>query len=298
MGQAGNGPRPRRSVLYMPGSNARALEKAKTLDVDALIFDLEDAVAPEAKATAREQVASAVKGGGYGHRELIIRINGLTSEWGRADLDAAIAAKPDAIALPKVNGPVDLKLLAGIMQAQGADPAIKLWAMLETPLAMLNAKSICLAAREESSRLEAVVMGTNDLSKETGTHITKGRAEMMPWLMSCLAAARAAGISIIDGVYNNFSDIEGFSEECTEGARMGMDGKTLIHPSQIDVCNSAFAPSDEAVHWARKVIAAFEVPENAGKGVLQVDGKMVERLHAEMGQKVVAIADAIAARAG
>ncbi|MDX5595028.1 CoA ester lyase [Pseudovibrio sp. SPO723] len=298
MGQAGNGPRPRRSVLYMPGSNARALEKAKTLDVDALIFDLEDAVAPEAKATAREQVASAVKGGGYGHRELIIRINGLTSEWGRADLDAAIAAKPDAIALPKVNGPVDLKLVAGIMQAQGADPAIKLWAMLETPLAMLNAKSICLAAREESSRLEAVVMGTNDLSKETGTHITKGRAEMMPWLMLCLAAARAAGISIIDGVYNNFSDIEGFSEECTQGARMGMDGKTLIHPSQIDACNSAFAPSDEAVHWARKVIAAFEAPENAGKGVLQVDGKMVERLHAEMGQKVVAIADAIAARAG
>ncbi|WP_102868252.1 HpcH/HpaI aldolase/citrate lyase family protein [Pseudovibrio exalbescens] len=296
MAAAGKTIRPRRSVLYVPGSNTRAIEKAKGLDVDSIIFDLEDAVAPEAKLDAREQVYQAVKAGDFGHRELVIRINALTSEFGRSDLDAAITAKPDAIALPKVNGPADLKLVSGILKAQGADPAIKLWAMMETPLAMLNAKGIGLSGLEDDVRLDALVMGTNDLAKETGVAIAPGRAELMPWLMNCVAAARAGRISIIDGVFNDFSKPEAFAEECAQGARMGMDGKTLIHPSQIEACHRAFSPGPDELAWARKMIAAFDDPANKGKGVVQVEGQMVERLHADMGRHLVAVAEAIEAR--
>jgi citrate lyase subunit beta/citryl-CoA lyase len=288
--------RPRRSVLYMPGSNARALEKAKTLDVDALILDLEDAVAPDAKETARQQVRDAVAGGGYGSRELVIRVNGSATPWGAADLDMAIAAQPDAILLPKVSSPADLERVAHRLNAARVPARTALWAMMETPLAMLNAGAIAAAAANPETRLACLVMGTNDLAKETRAALVPGRAPMRPWLMTCVAAARAYGIDIVDGVYNTLDDEDGFAAECREGVEMGMDGKTLIHPKQVAPCNAAFSPADEDIAWARRIIAEFEKPENAAKGAIQVDGRMVERLHAEMGARLVAIADAIAAR--
>ena len=268
----------------MPGSNARVLEKARTLAADCLIFDLEDAVAPEAKEMARKQVCKAVQDGGYGPREVIIRINAPGSEWGRADLEAAIAAKPDAILVPKVSRPEDIASLD--------TGGIAIWAMMETPLAMLNAREIAHGAKG----LQALVMGTNDLAKETGASLGENRFAMIPWLMTCVAAARAAGISIIDGVYNDFRNIDGFAGECRQGAAMGMDGKTLIHPGQIGPCNEVFSPSPEAVEQAEKIIAAFELPENAGKGAINLDGRMVELLHCESARRTVAIAGAIAER--
>lgn len=288
--------KPRRSALYMPGSNARALEKAKTLDVDCLLLDLEDAVAPDAKGEAREQIVSAVLGGGYGDREVVIRINGLDTPWGEDDLKAAVAANPDAILVPKVNSPADLERAAHKLALNNASKDMKLWAMMETPLAMLNAAAIAACGHDPEVRLSCFVMGTNDLAKETRAALNPGRTVMMPWLMTCVAAARAGGIDILDGVYNNFSDLEGFASECAQGAEMGMDGKTLIHPKQIEACHSAFSPSEDEVAWARKINEVFEQPENANKGAIQVDGKMVERLHADMGLRVIAIADAIAAR--
>jgi len=289
-------PRPRRSVLYMPGSNARALEKAKTLDVDALILDLEDAVAPDAKDVARQQVRDAVAGGGYGHRELVIRINSLATPWGADDLAMAVAAAPDAILVPKVSTPADLERVAHQVNGARAPARVALWAMMETPLAMLTARDIAASAKNPETRLAGFVMGTNDLAKETGARLVPGRAPMRPWLMTCVAAARAHGLAIVDGVFNGLDDAEGFEAECREGAEMGMDGKTLIHPKQAAPCNAAFSPSEAEVAWARTIIAEFEKPENAQKGAIQVEGKMVERLHAEMGAKLVAIADAIASR--
>lgn len=289
--------KPRRSALYMPGSNARALEKAKSLDVDCLLLDLEDAVAPDAKDLARQQVSDAVREAGYGRREIVIRINGLDTAWGEEDLKTAIAANPDAILVPKVNGPADLERAAHMLSMYGASSTIKLWAMMETPEAILNAAAIGACGRDPEVRLSCFVMGTNDLAKETRARLTPGRAAMMPWLMTCVAAARAGGIDILDGVYNAFQDEEGFSAECMQGAEMGMDGKTLIHPKQIASCHQAFSPSQEEVAWARKINDLFNQPENADKGAIQVDGKMVERLHAEMGKRAIAIADAIASRA-
>ncbi|MBO6894069.1 MAG: CoA ester lyase [Roseibium sp.] len=288
--------RPRRSALYMPGSNARALEKAKTLDVDCLLLDLEDAVAPDAKDLARKQISEAVTAGGYGEREVVIRINGLDGPWGEDDLKAAVAANPDAILVPKVNSPADLQRVAHMLSVHGASGDLKLWAMMETPEAMLNAAAIGACGKDPEVRLACFVMGTNDLAKETRAQLTPGRFAMMPWLMTCVAAARAGGIDILDGVYNAFQDEEGFAAECAEGAQMGMDGKTLIHPKQIAACHEAFSPSEAEVDWARKINDVFDLPENADKGAIQVDGKMVERLHAEMGKRVIAIADAIAAR--
>ncbi|WP_289035038.1 CoA ester lyase [uncultured Roseibium sp.] len=287
--------KPRRSALYMPGSNARALEKAKTLDVDCLILDLEDAVAPDSKATARDQIVSAVSGGGYGEREVVIRINALDTPWANEDLAAAIKAGPDAILVPKVNTPADLQQVAHRLALGQASVGIKLWAMMETPLAMLNAAAIGACGRDPEVRLSCFVMGTNDLAKETRAQLNPGRAVMMPWLMTCVAAARAGGIDILDGVYNAFNDLEGFDAECAQGVEMGMDGKTLIHPKQIEACHAAFSPSEEEIAWARKINDLFELPENANKGAIQVDGKMVERLHADMGLRFIAIADAIAA---
>jgi len=284
--------RPRRSVLYMPGSNARALEKAKTLPADCLILDFEDAVAPDAKAEARRQVTQAVTAGGFGSREVIIRINGLDTAWGADDLAAAVAARPDAILVPKVSSPEQLHAIGKRLTDLKADQNIRLWAMMETPLAMLNAGAIA-AARDAGTRLAAFVMGTNDLAKETRAQIVPGRAPMLPWLMTCVAAARAHAIDILDGVYNNLSDTEGFARECAEALSMGFDGKTLIHPNQIGPCNAAFSPSAEEVAQAKKIIAAFELPENSGKGVVQLDGRMVERMHADMAQRTVAIAQAI-----
>ena len=288
--------RPRRSVLYMPGSNARAMEKARTLPTDAVILDLEDAVAPDAKAKARNQVVAAVTAGGFGSREVIVRINGLDTQWWLDDLNAVGKAKPDAVLVPKVSSPNYLEDVAERLVDISADQKIRVWAMMETPLAMLNARDIAAAASDVETRLAAFVMGTNDLAKETRAKIAPGRAAMLPWLMNCMAAARAFGLDILDGVYNDLADAEGFARECAEGRDMGFDGKTLIHPNQIGPCNAAFSPSSEEVAQAKKIIAAFDLPENEHKGVVQLDGRMVERLHADMARRTVAIAQAIEAR--
>jgi citrate lyase subunit beta/citryl-CoA lyase len=287
--------RPRRSVLYMPGSNARAIEKARTLPADAVILDLEDSVAPEAKAAARQQVMDAVTAG-FGPREVIVRINGLDTQWWLDDLNAVARAKPDAVLVPKVSRPNHLEDVAERLVDISADQKIRVWAMMETPLAVLNARDIAAAASDVETRLTAFVMGTNDLAKETRAKITPGRAAMLPWLMNCVAAARAFGLDIIDGVYNDLADADGFARECGEAREMGFDGKTLIHPNQIAPCNTAFSPNAEEVAQAQKIIAAFDLPENRDKGVVQLEGRMVERLHADMARRTVAIAQAIKAR--
>jgi citrate lyase subunit beta/citryl-CoA lyase len=288
--------RPRRSVLYMPGSNARAIEKARTLPADAVILDLEDSVAPDAKAAARKQVADAVMAGGFGAREVVMRINGLDTEWWLDDLNAAAKAKPDAVLVPKVSTAQNLEDVADRLVDISADHKIRIWAMMETPLAMLNAREIAAAAKDVETRLTAFVMGTNDLAKETRAKIVPGRAPMLPWLMSCVAAARAYGVDILDGVYNDLGDTEGLARECAQAREMGFDGKTLIHPNQIGACNAAFSPGADEVAQAKKIIAAFDLPENVHKGVVQLEGRMVERLHADMARRTVAIAEAIAAR--
>jgi len=287
--------RPRRSVLYMPGSNARALEKAREIAADALILDLEDAVAPDAKEMARSQVCAAVKAGGYGRRELIIRTNGIETPWFAADLAAAVDAKPDAILIPKVSSPETLIEIGHKLTGRWADPAIRIWAMIETPLAILDVERIARAARAPASRLACFVMGTNDLAKETRARLIPGRAPMLPWLTSAILAARAHDIDIVDGVYNEIKDEAGFVAECEQGRDLGFDGKTLIHPSQVAAANTVFAPDEAELTRARAIISAFDQPENAGKGAIQLDGRMVERLHAEMASRVVALAEAIAA---
>jgi citrate lyase subunit beta/citryl-CoA lyase len=290
--------RPRRSVLYMPGSNARAIEKARSLPADAIILDLEDSVAPQSKTAARQQVADAVRAGGFGPREVVVRINGLDTEWWLDDLNVITHARPDAILLPKISSPEQLDDVIERMIAVGAGHQVRVWAMMETPLAMLHADRIAAAALDPEIRLTAFVMGTNDLAKETRAKLTPGRAGMLPWLMNCVAAARAYGVEIIDGVYNDLADAEGFAQECAQARELGFDGKTLIHPNQIGPCNAAFSPAAAEVAQARAIIAAFDLPENAGKGVVALDGRMVERLHADMARRTVAIAEAIAGRAG
>lgn len=287
--------RPRRSALYMPGSNARALEKARSLDVDCVIFDLEDAVAPDAKDLAREQIVAAVKAGGYGRREVVIRVNAPDTPWGKQDLAAAASAGPNAILLPKVSTPGDVMLAAKDIRDAGAPDQTRLWAMMETPQAILNADSIVRTAVDPASRLDVLVMGTNDIAKETRARLTPGRPSMLAYLSICVAAARAYGVEILDGVFNDFSDEAGFLAECEQGRDLGMDGKTLIHPGQLAIANRVFAPSAEETERARKIIAAFALPENASKGAIQLDGRMVERLHAEIAQRTVRIAEAIAA---
>lgn len=288
--------RPRRSVLYMPGANARALEKARTLPCDAVILDLEDAVAPGAKEMARQQVMTAIAAGGFGAREVIVRINGLDTAWWLDDLAAAAGANPDGILVPKVSEPAYLRTVAERLADMAAAPKIKLWAMIETPLAIINAAEIAATACEAESRLAGFVMGTNDLAKETRAKLLPGRAPMLPWLATAVLAAHAYGIDILDGVYNDIADEEGFRRECAQGRDMGFDGKTLIHPNQIAPCNAAFSPSEAEITQARKIIAAFELPENQAKGVVQLDGRMVELLHADMARRTVAIADAVSAR--
>jgi citrate lyase subunit beta / citryl-CoA lyase len=285
--------RPRRSVLYMPGSNARALDKAKTLPADGVILDLEDSVAPDAKETARQQVVDAVKAGGFGVREVFIRINGVDTPWHADDLSAAAHAAPDVILVPKVSSSDTLELIGRRMLDMGTDHKTRVWAMIETPLAIFNILSIAAAARDSETRLAGFVMGTNDFAKDTRARLVPGRAPMLAWLSMCVAAARIHGIDILDGVYNDIGNADGFAKECVQGVEFGFDGKTLIHPSQIEPCNTAFSPSPADVEQARKVIAAFDLPENKGKGVVSIEGRMVERLHADMARRTVAIAEAI-----
>ncbi|MBV6657521.1 MAG: CoA ester lyase [Devosiaceae bacterium] len=282
--------RPLRSVLYMPGSNARAIDKARTLDCDGVILDLEDAVAPDAKAEARRLVAEALKEGGFGHRFMIVRVNAADTDLHADDMALAAELSCDAVLIPKVNGAAD------VAAARERLPNTPLWAMMETPLAMLNAQAIATAGQSEGAGLSGFVMGTNDLAKDTGARLIAGRVPMVPWLATCVAAARAFGLEILDGVYNSLDDAEGFAAECAQGRDMGFDGKTLIHPRQLETCNTIFAPDPDEVAFARTIIAAFEEPENRSKGAIRIEGKMVERLHAEMAQRTVAKAGAIAAR--
>lgn len=285
--------RPRRSVLYMPGSNARAMEKARSIPADALILDLEDAVAPDAKEPARKQVCEAVAARGFGKREVIVRINGLSTPWGEDDLAAAIAARPDAILAPKISVLADLHALEERLVRHRADPAIALWAMIETPLAILNLAALAGAG----GRLGCFVMGTNDLVKEIRGEHMKDRSNLAAALSLSVMAARAHGVAAVDGVFNDISDADGFAAHCRQAKSFGFDGKTVIHPSQVDACNVTFAPSADEVEAARKVIAAFDLPENRDKGAIKLDGRMVERLHADIARRTVALADAIAALA-
>jgi len=287
--------RPRRSVLYMPGSNARAIEKAKTLPADGVIIDLEDAVAPDAKVAARKQVAEAVKAGGFGKREVFVRVNGIDTEWHAEDLHDAGHAAPDGIVVPKITSLDQLEQIGRRLLDMGIDHKTRVWAMIETPIAIFNVKDIAAAAKDSETRLAGLILGTNDLAKETGAKFVPGRAPMVPWLATCILAARAYGISILDGVYNDLSNAEGFLRECEQGRDLGFDGKTLIHPNQVGPCNDVFSPSADEVAQARKIIAAFDQPENKGKGVVSLDGRMVERMHADIARKTVAIADAITA---
>jgi citrate lyase subunit beta/citryl-CoA lyase len=289
--------RPRRSVLFMPGSNARAIEKARTLPADCVVLDLEDSVAPESKEAARAQVMAAVEVG-FGPREVVVRINGIDTEWWLEDVNAAAKAKPDAILIPKVSSPDHLEDVAERLVDISADHKIRIWAMMETPLAVLNAREIAAAAKDVETRLACLVMGTNDLAKETRAKLLPSREPMRPWLSICVAAARAYGLDIIDGVYNNIGDMDGLALECAAARDMGFDGKSIIHPSQIDAANAVFSPSPEEVAQARSIIAAFDLPKNQGKGVIALDGRMVERLHVDMARRTVAIADAIAEREG
>ncbi|HWA01357.1 MAG TPA: CoA ester lyase [Caulobacterales bacterium] len=290
-----NAPRPRRSVLYMPGANAKALEKGKSLPADVLILDLEDSVAPDAKEDARAQVGAVLDAGGYGQRELIVRANGLATPWGGPDI-AALASKPLAgVLVPKVETSDDVLAADEALGASGAGDNVALWVMIETPKAILNLKKIAAAARK--TRLAGLVMGLNDLAKDMRARGGADRAPFQPALALSVTAARAYGLIAIDGVFNDIADAEGLEAECKQGFAFGFDGKTLIHPSQIDVCNRVFAPSEQEVAWSRAVIAAFALPDNAGKGVIKVEGRMTELLHLEEARRVVAIAEAIEARA-
>ncbi len=286
--------RPRRSVLFMPGSNARALEKARSLPADGIILDLEDSVAPEAKPLAREQVAAAVAAKGFGKREIIIRINNLETPWWQDDLAMAAKANPDGILVPKVSSPEDIQMIAEGLTKLKANPAMRVWAMIESSLGILRAHEIAAEARDAKTRLAGFVMGPNDIARETRIRMMPGRATMAPLFSHCIIAARAYGIEILDGPYNDINDVAGFSRECAQGRDMGFDGKTLIHPGQIDAANAAYTPPTDEIARARKIIAEFNKPENASKGVVQLDGQMVERLHAEMAKRTIAIADAIA----
>ncbi len=277
--------KPRRSVLYMPGDKPRALEKARTLAADALILDLEDSVAPEQKAEARRLISETVRAGGFGRREVTIRVNGLGTPWAEEDFAMALAAKPDAILVPKVATADDLAKAAAM--ANG----LSLWAMIETPLAILNLAEIGRAA---AHRLTCLVIGTNDLVKESRMSAAGGRFALVPALSQCVLAARAFGLSCVDGVFNDITNEAGFLAECEQGKALGMDGKTLIHPSQIAPCNSVFSPSADDVAWARGVVDVFAKPENAGKGVVAHEGRMVERLHLDMAKHILSIAEAAA----
>jgi citrate lyase subunit beta/citryl-CoA lyase len=275
-----------RSVLYLPASNERALEKAKTLPADALILDLEDAVAPDAKESARERACAAVGSGEYGERTLTVRCNGLDTPWGAADLAAAAAARPAAVVVPKVSGSEHVERIAAVL-----GPDLRIWAMVETPAGVFSAREI--AAHPQ---VDVLVLGTNDLAKELRASLVPGRAPLLPHLSTVLLAAREAGVLALDGVYNDVRDLEGLEAECRQGAELGFDGKTLVHPSQVEVANRVWAPDEAEVQHAHRVIEAFTAAEREGRGVVTVDGRMVENLHVESARRVLALADTIAAR--
>jgi len=279
----------------MPGANTKAMEKAKTLAADVLLLDLEDSVAPDVKDLARTQVADAVKAGGYGKREVIVRVNALATPWGRDDIAAAGSARPDGMLAPKVESGEEVRALNAAMDAAGFAAAASLWVMIETPRAILNIADI--AAAVKGTRLSCFVMGLNDLAKETRARAGANRAAFFTAMSLAVTAARAEGLTAIDGVYNDIANADGFRAECEQGLEFGFDGKTLIHPTQIDTANAVFAPTEDEVQRARSVITAFALPENAGKGVIKVDGRMTELLHLEEAKRVVAVSDAIAALA-
>lgn len=281
--------RPRRSALYLPASNARAVDKARALACDVVILDLEDAVAPDAKDEARAGAVAAAAAGGFGPRELVIRVNGLDTPWGEADLLAAAGARPDAVLIPKVSRPEDIAAARARLPAE-----TQLWAMIETCAAMFRLEA--LGAASVAAGVTAWVIGSNDLAKEMRCVLDAERAALATPLSLSLMAARAHGLSILDGVYNDIADAEGLARQCAQGAALGFDGKTLIHPSQVEAANAAFSPEAGAVAWARTVVAAFDQLENAGRGVLKVEGRMVERLHLDQARRLIAVADAIAAR--
>ena len=289
--------RPRRSLLFMPGSNPRALAKAPHLPADGIILDLEDSVAPDAKATARKQIAETIAAGGFGKREVMIRINALDSPWWRDDLAMAAKARPDGVLVPKIYSAADLATVGDTLRDLAADPAIRVWAMIETARAVLHAEELAATSQESGAHLAGFVFGPNDIARETRIRMMPGRAAMLPMIIHCILATRLYGLEILDGPYSDFSNIDGFAQECAQGRDLGFDGKTLIHPSQIEACNATFTPPLAEVAQARKIIAAFELPENASRGAIQLDGGMVERLHAEMAKRTIAIADAIAATA-
>ena len=285
--------RPRRSCLYMPGANPRALEKAKSLSADMLILDLEDAVAPEAKAEARQVILDAVNERAYGSREVVIRINGLDTQWGLDDLKMAVSAKPAGILVPKVVSGEQVREIDKALSAAGAPEDMGLWVMIEMPLAILNIQEI--AAASANSRLTGFVMGTNDLAKEFNAIPTADRFAFQVPLALALAAARAYGLVAIDGVYNDIKNEEGLVAECEQGRVLGFDGKTLIHPAQLESANRVFSPDPADIAHAEAVIEAFSLPENQGKGVIKVNGKMAELLHLEQAKRLVAVNAAIAA---
>ena len=281
--------RPRRSVLYMPGANTRALEKARTLPADASIFDLEDAVAPDAKEAARANVAAAARSKGYGKREIAIRCNGLATPWGKADVTAIATSGADAIVVPKVESAGDVVEIVSLLVSGGAPTSMAVWAMMETPKAILRAEEIAGA----HERLQLFIMGTNDLVKDMRARHTPMRLPMVTALGLCMLAARAYGLTILDGVYNDIQDAEGFKDICRQGLEMGFDGKTLIHPSQIEPCNEVFAPSASELEMAAKIVAAFKTAQAEGKGVVTVDGRMIENLHVEQAERALALSAAI-----
>ena len=274
--------RPRRSALYLPASNARAIDKARTLDCDVVILDLEDAVAPEMKASARDAAVAAVREGGFGSRELVVRINGLDTPWGADDLAALAEVSPDAILAPKVNGPDDVAPYVARM----GDAQTSLWVMIETAISLFRLEPI--AATASAGRLSGFVLGTNDLAKEIGCELDVLRQPLIGALGLTVAAARAHGLVVLDGVYNDIDDDEGFVAQTKQALAFGFDGKTLIHPRQIAPCNAVFTPDADAVAWAERIVAAFDAPENADKGAIRVDGKMVERLHLHRAHRVLA----------
>ena len=282
--------RPRRSVLYMPGSNARALTKGQSLPADGLILDLEDAVAPESKAHARAQVVAAVQGGGYGRRELLVRVNGLATPWGFEDLVAAATSGAHGVLLPKVEGPDQVLQAEAVLRDAGASEDLALWCMMEAPRGVLNAHRTADASR----RLAGFVMGTSDLTKDLQARHTRDRAPMMTAFGLCLLAARAAGLAILDGVHLDLGDADGFTDACRQGRDLGFDGKTLIHPKQIATANTVFAPTDDEVAWSRRIIKAHAEAMAQGEGIVLVDGRLIENLHVDAARHVVALGEAIA----
>lgn len=283
---------PRRSVLYVPGSNARAVEKARTVPADAVILDLEDAVAPDAKREARQLVCNAVREGGFGQREVVIRVNGLNTPWGYADLVAASVAKADALLLPKTENVESVRQAETVMAANDAPDDLSIWCMMETPRAILNAEAIAGA----SPRVRCFVMGTSDLTKDLHALHTRDRLPMMTALGLCLLAARAFNLAILDGVHLDLDDIEGFERACAQGRELGFDGKTLIHPKTIEPANRIFAPTEAEIDWSRRIIAAHAEAAKQGRGIVVVDGKLIENLHVLNARRVVELADAIAAK--